>query len=201
MSYSGQPRIAYETGYNDALYGRPKENPYDFTTVPKSWTAYEEGYNEGLGSTDPPRGLPGEQGPPGPTGPVGPRGPAGTAGLNGADGNATYAVVGTPSAGLGNDGDLAITVDDGDVYEKVAGTWVLQGGFSSVALATLIDFAGGSPEIIYTGKAQPGTLTSVASWRISRTTIQADDDVQVEWADGDDAYDNIWDNRAALSYS
>ena len=70
-----------------------------------------------------------------------------------------------------------------------------------MALATQVDFRGGAPEIIYSGKANPGTLTSSAAWQISQITIQSDDDVQVLWADGDGDFDNIWDNRLALSYS
>lgn len=201
MAYSGQARIAYDTGYDDALYGRPKENPYNFGSVPKSWTAYEEGYSDGSNSSEPPRGAPGPAGPQGPVGPTGPAGPAGTNGTNGADGNQTYVVTGTPSAGLGIDGDVAISADDGDVWQKVSGVWVLQGGFGNVAQAKQVDFAGGSPEVIYSGAAAPGSLTSSAVWRISRVTLQSDGDVTVEWADGNDAYDNIWDNRVALSYS
>jgi hypothetical protein len=201
VAYSGQARVAYETGYDDALYGRPKENPYKQDVVPKSWVAYEEGYTDGSNSSEPPRGAPGEPGEPGPQGPPGPRGAPGIPGTNGDDGNQTYVVTGTPSAGLGNDDDVAISADDGDVWRKVAGSWVLQGGFGNVAQAKQVDFAGGSPEIIYSGAAAPGSITSAAVWRISRVTLQSDGDVTVQWADGNDAYDNIWDNRAALSYS
>ena len=199
MAYRGQEKVAWDTGYQDALYGRPRENPYNQDTVPGSWHAYEEGYDEGLGSTDPPRGLPGVQGDPGPPGPTGPTGSTGTAGSNGADGNRTYVVTGVPAPGLGIDGDVAIAADDGDVWWKIAGTWVNQGGFGNVAQATEIDFV--SELVFYTGKADPGTITSAASWRISKSTLGNDDDLTVIWADGDDAYDNIWDDRLSLSYS
>lgn len=201
MAYRGQERRAFDTGYDDALYGRPKDNPYNLGTVPKSWNAYEEGYTSGEGSTDPPRGLPGPEGPQGPMGSTGPQGPAGTNGADGVDGNETFVVAGTPSPGLGQDGDIAIDGTSGDVWEKVGGVWVYQGGFGAVALATQVDFRGGAPEIIYSGKANPGSLTSSAVWQISQITIQSDDDVQVLWADGDGDFDNIWDNRLALSYS
>jgi hypothetical protein len=36
---------------------------------------------------------------------------------------------------------------------------------------------------------------------MQRITIAADGDVSILFADGNDNYDNIWDNRAALSYS
>lgn len=51
----------------------------------------------------------------------------------------------------------------------------------------------------YYGWALPGTATSAASWRIARWTIA---NVQeLLWADGDTDFDNIWDNRASLSYT
>jgi hypothetical protein len=57
-----------------------------------------------------------------------------------------------------------------------------------------------SATIIYIGEATPGTATSSATWRVKRVdsaTITA----EILYADGDDTFDNVWDNRAALSYS
>jgi len=64
--------------------------------------------------------------------------------------------------------------------------------------ALVIDDAGGG--VTYVGKAKCGTATSVARWQVKRVTIVGADSV-VEWADGNNEYDNIWDNRAALAYS
>ena len=53
---------------------------------------------------------------------------------------------------------------------------------------------------IYVGEATPGTATSAASWRVKRvdsSSITA----EILYADGNDSFDNIWDNRASLSYS
>lgn len=50
----------------------------------------------------------------------------------------------------------------------------------------------------YIGEAQPGALTSAASWRIKRMT---NSDSTIVWADGNNSFDNIWDNRASLTYS
>jgi len=50
----------------------------------------------------------------------------------------------------------------------------------------------------YVGIASPGTATSAASWQIKRITNASDD---VDWAGGDTAFNNIWDNYASLSYS
>ncbi len=51
---------------------------------------------------------------------------------------------------------------------------------------------------LYVGKAAMGSATSSAVWQIQRIT-QAD--TTVIWADGDAAFNNVWDNRASLSYS
>ena len=51
---------------------------------------------------------------------------------------------------------------------------------------------------IYVGDAGPGTLTSVAAWRIQKIDTSTG---TISWADGDTLYDNIWDNRTSLSYS
>lgn len=67
------------------------------------------------------------------------------------------------------------------------------------ALALLLDDteAGG---ISYVGEADPGTATAAAAWRIKKL-IETGPDVAVTWADGDSDFDNVWDNRASLSYS
>lgn len=88
MSYSGQSKIAFDTGFTTGLYGRVKDNPYDPNVVLKSWQAYEEGYELGQLSTLPPRGPQGEQGEAGPQGPTGPVGPVGATGATGPQGPA-----------------------------------------------------------------------------------------------------------------
>ncbi|TFZ81701.1 collagen-like protein [Candidatus Macondimonas diazotrophica] len=56
------------------------------------------------------------------TGPQGPQGIQGPAGVS----NATwFAASGVPASGLGNDSDMYLNTDNGDVYQKQAGTWVL----------------------------------------------------------------------------
>ncbi len=70
---------------------------------------------------------------------------------------------------------------------------------SSVPFAQRYDDAGSG--IRYYGEAVPGSLTSAAVWKISRMDISADPDFTITWADGNGNFDNIWDNRAALSYS
>lgn len=200
MAYSGQRKIAFDTGFNDALFGRDRNNPYDPSVVLGSWQAYEEGYEQGLISDIPPRGPQGDQGD---TGPQGPPAAAGAPGADGADGNTHYVGNGAPAGGLGSDGDIYTDADNGDIYEKVTGSWSLQGSPGSLALTTRSDTIDPSvfPEVTYRGDALPGVLTSAASWRVSRLTTQSDGDIAIVFADGNDNFDNIWDNRLSLSYS
>lgn len=57
-----------------------------------------------------------------------------------------------------------------------------------------------SSSVTYVGKATAGTSTSSASWSISKITLSGSV-TAVQWADGDPAATNIWDDRASLSYS
>ena len=52
----------------------------------------------------------------------------------------------------------------------------------------------------YRGEAAPGSATSAAVWRISLITV-AGDDLTITWAGGTANFNQIWDNRASLSYS
>lgn len=60
----------------------------------------------------------------------------------------------------------------------------------------IIDDAGAT--YTYFGFAAPASATSAARWKVKRLT-QATNVFQL--ADGNDQYDNVWDNRASLSYS
>lgn len=50
----------------------------------------------------------------------------------------------------------------------------------------------------YFGKAYPGADSTKPIWQISRLTVA--NPQALKWADGDDKYDNVWDNRASLTY-
>jgi hypothetical protein len=200
MAYSGQRKIAFDTGFNDALFGRDRNNPYDQNVVGGSYQAYEEGYELGLISDVPPRGPQGEQGD---TGPAGPSGSSGSDGADGVDGNYHHVGNGAPSNGLGNDGDVYTDADNGDIYEKIGGSWSLQGSPGSMALTTRSDTIDPTvfPEVTYRGDALPGTAEAAALWRVQRLTMQSDGDTEIVFADGNDNFDNIWDNRLSLTYS
>ena len=52
--------------------------------------------------------------------------------------------------------------------------------------------------IDYVGEAAIGTATSAASWRIKR--VDSTTGMILQWA-GTGVFDQVWDNRAILSYS
>ena len=62
-----------------------------------------------------------------------------------------------------------------------------------------IDFI--TDDFLYKGWADPGTLTSEPLWRILQVEIAADSDVAKKFADGDNNFDNVWDNRLSLTYN
>lgn len=64
---------------------------------------------------------------------------------------------------------------------------------------TRVDVA--SSTVTYVGKAVPGTATSAPAWQVQRLTTNSEGDLVVEWADGNVEFDNVWDDRAALSYA
>lgn len=71
------------------------------------------------------------------------------------------------------------------------------GGSSNWAVRTNID--SGDSNIEYVGKAVIGAVTSGAVWQIIK--IDETTGTVITWADGDEDFNNIYDNREALSYS
>ena len=72
---------------------------------------------------------------------------------------------------------------------------------SGMNYATRYDQDAATPTFAYLGKAVAGTVTSAATWQIQKLTFGLDGDVTVTWADGNVQFDNIWDNRASLTYT
>lgn len=61
----------------------------------------------------------------------------------------------------------------------------------------------GAPGFMYVGWADPNfaAVEGAAVWRILRCTIDASDDITAgDWADGDTMFDNVWNDRAVLTY-
>lgn len=72
-------------------------------------------------------------------------------------------------------------------------------GAGGEGLSTRIDTS--NDPVFYIGEAEPGTATSAASWRVLQIDSTTSSAITILYADGDTDFDNIWDNRAALSYS
>jgi len=70
-----------------------------------------------------------------------------------------------------------------------------------IMYAKRVDFV--TDVLTYRGEAPVGTLDTEASWRIRKIIFDAGDgdDIEETWADGNAQFDNIWDDRAGLSYS
>lgn len=75
------------------------------------------------------------------------------------------------------------------------------GSTEMASLATKYDQDADPPTLAYLGHAYPGTAGSVAQWRIQKLVFGGDGDVTITWADGNANFDNIWDDRASLSYT
>ena len=73
------------------------------------------------------------------------------------------------------------------------------GGVVSYAKAYLIDSS--DKYIAYSAQAVIASATSASVWRIKRITSTVTGNAVVHWADGNDSFDNILDNREVLSYS
>lgn len=56
-----------------------------------------------------------------------------------------------------------------------------------------------TPGTVYFGKAAQGVATSAQAWRIRRVVETAGSE-SLTHADGNDFYDNVWDNRSSLTY-
>jgi len=59
-----------------------------------------------------------------------------------------------------------------------------------------------SNNLEYLGRADYGTATSAATWHIRKFTYDSSNNLtDIETADGDDAFNNVWDDRATISFS
>ena len=52
--------------------------------------------------------------------------------------------------------------------------------------------------LAYVGEATFAAPTSSALWRIRK--LDTTTGVDIKWADGNSNYDNVWDDRASLTY-
>ena len=64
--------------------------------------------------------------------------------------------------------------------------------------STLIDEV--DANTIYIGTAAVGTATGAALWQIQKILVSGTV-TSVLWADGDDAFNQVWNDRTTLNYS
>lgn len=55
--------------------------------------------------------------------------------------------------------------------------------------------------LIYQGNAMPGSSKGSAVWQIKRFTYTSGNLSDIQYADGNMNFDNIWNDRASLLYS
>jgi len=55
--------------------------------------------------------------------------------------------------------------------------------------------------MVYQGEATPGTGMGEAKWRIRRYTYSGANPVAIDWADGVNTFNKIWNDRYSYSYS
>ncbi|MGE0536660.1 MAG: hypothetical protein AB7O68_16940 [Pirellulales bacterium] len=58
-----------------------------------------------------------------------------------------------------------------------------------------------SGNMIYMGRSNIKAQNSAAVWEIRKFTYSGSNLTSVTWADGNRRADNVWDDRASLSYS
>ena len=85
-----------------------------------------------------------------------------------------------------------------DLHEQVN---ALKDAVEVTNYATRYDQDAATPTFAYLGKAAVSSATSAAVWQVQKLVFGADGDVTITWADGNASFDNIWDNRAALTYT
>ena len=96
-------------------------------------------------------------------------------------------------------------IKDGDVismaeHGRAGGTSTGQ-GFKVTKNAEEVTYVDAeSASVTYLGYAGFGTATSSASWQIKKV-LTSGTITSILYADGNDDYDNIWDNRSSLTYS
>lgn len=81
------------------------------------------------------------------------------------------------------------------------GATLIEGTTSDAPFARRCDYDA-TGNLIYTGAATPGTLTSAAKWRIQKLTYSGTGNLlSIIWPNGEAEFANVWDNRTSLTYS
>lgn len=103
---------------------------------------------------------------------------------------------GTMSLAVRNDAQVSRTSANAD-YSAIAVDDVGRPIVASAAYSTRIDEA--LPTVTYIGTALCGSATNAAVWQIKK--IDSAIGTSITFADGDPQFNNIWNDRATLTYS
>ena len=94
--------------------------------------------------------------------------------------------------------DDSIRLGDGTTLVGVTATNELKVASTSITYTTRVDEA--SATTTYIGKAVVGASEGSAVWQIQRISVSGTVST-FTYADGDQNFNNVWNNRASLSYS
>lgn len=98
--------------------------------------------------------------------------------------------------GLNGESAYQIAVRNGFAGTEVE--WLASLGGAQVDYAQRVDEA--SATVTYIGKADPGSAEGAAVWQIKKIEVIGSE-TEITWADGDVDFNNVWSNRASLSFS
>lgn len=98
--------------------------------------------------------------------------------------------------GLNGESAYQIAVRNGFVGTEQE--WLASLGGSQVDYTQRIDEA--SATVTYIGKADPGSSEASAVWQIKKIEVIGAE-TEITWADGDVEFNNVWNNRASLTYT
>lgn len=96
---------------------------------------------------------------------------------------------------FGFDENFKIPIRLGYKYNRSTGAVEAEAGDN---LATQVATNSGDANITYLGEAAIGEATSAATWQIMK--IDRTSGTVITWADSNENYDNVWDNRESLDY-
>ena len=74
------------------------------------------------------------------------------------------------------------------------GTFLVEDSYTSA-------FAYNGTNLEYLGKALPGSLKTAAAWQIKKLIYSGSDLTDIQYADGNKNFDNIWNDRATYTYT
>lgn len=94
-----------------------------------------------------------------------------------------------------------LVFDDSSTGSYSGGGGAVSNGGSSTLTETnyAVRYEKVDANLAYLGEAAIGSATSSPVWRLSKVATVGG--AVITWADGDDNFDNVWDDRATASYS